>query len=96
MGYAFLRRMATLEAVITLPVRPFPVSARALAALRTVQAPLAGRGGLGAQEPTAPDPREVNRGLGADEAAGYRGRGPAARSRTPSSSARARISAGSV
>ena len=45
--------MATQEAVITLPVRPVPVSARARAALRTALAPLAGRGGLGAREPPA-------------------------------------------
>jgi cellulose synthase/poly-beta-1,6-N-acetylglucosamine synthase-like glycosyltransferase len=52
-AYAFLRRIGTLEAVITLPVRPFPVRARARAALRAALAPLAGRGGLGAQEPPA-------------------------------------------
>jgi cellulose synthase/poly-beta-1,6-N-acetylglucosamine synthase-like glycosyltransferase len=53
-AYAFLRRMATLEAVITLPVRPFPASARARSALRAALAPLAGRGGFGAQQPPAP------------------------------------------
>jgi cellulose synthase/poly-beta-1,6-N-acetylglucosamine synthase-like glycosyltransferase len=52
-AYAFLRRIGTLEAVITLPVRPFPVRARARAALRAALAPLPGRGGLGAQEPPA-------------------------------------------
>jgi hypothetical protein len=33
-AYAFLRRLGTLEAAITLPVRPLPVAARARSVLR--------------------------------------------------------------
>jgi hypothetical protein len=33
-AYAFLRRLGTLEAAITLPVRPLPVAARARSLLR--------------------------------------------------------------
>ena len=45
-AYAFLRRLATLEAAITLPVRPLPAPARARSAQRARPA-MAGRGRRG-------------------------------------------------
>jgi hypothetical protein len=54
--YAFLRRLGTLEAAITLPVRPFPAPARAWAALQartTFAARTRRRPGMGAADALA-------------------------------------------